>query len=61
MQLKGETRRDFLVSLLMQAQKDHHDYEQNLGHKDEDWATWYADHMSRVMDAGQVEIHWNAI
>jgi len=31
-----------LASLLKEAQKAHHIYEQELGHADENWHEWYA-------------------
>lgn len=31
-----------LADLLRQAENAHADYERSLGHKDDDWPTWYA-------------------
>ena len=31
-----------LTSLLQEAEKAHAEYEYALGHRDDDWATWYA-------------------
>jgi len=34
--------RERLAELLREAAKAHHGYEEELGRRDEDWATWYA-------------------
>jgi hypothetical protein len=34
--------REALTSLLKEAEKAHAEYEYALGHRDPDWATWYA-------------------
>ena len=31
-----------LAELLREAEKAHAEYEQNLGHRDDDWPSWYA-------------------
>ncbi len=37
-----ELTREALTSLLKEAEKAHAEYEYALGHRDDDWATWYA-------------------
>ena len=34
--------KESLTSLLREAEKAHAEYEYALGHRDDDWATWYA-------------------
>lgn len=34
-----------LEELLREAKEAHSEFEQELGHEDEDWATWYAEYM----------------
>jgi hypothetical protein len=34
-----------LARLLREAANAHHTYEATLGHKDEDWAVWYAEYI----------------
>ena len=34
-----------LAALLRQAEQAHGAYERQLGHRDEDWPTWYARYM----------------
>ncbi|ACP21711.1 putative glyoxalase protein (plasmid) [Sinorhizobium fredii NGR234] len=36
-----------LASAFRRAEAAHGDYEKQLGHRDEDWPTWYADYMVR--------------
>jgi hypothetical protein len=31
-----------LAELLREAEKAHAEYEQSLGHRDDDWPSWYA-------------------
>jgi hypothetical protein len=35
--------KEALESLLKEAEKAHAEYEYALGHRDSDWATWYAE------------------
>ncbi len=37
-----ELTKETLTSLLKEAEKAHAEYEHALGHRDDDWATWYA-------------------
>jgi hypothetical protein len=39
---KEELTKEALTSLLKEAEKAHAEYEYALGHRDDDWATWYA-------------------
>jgi hypothetical protein len=34
-----------LADLLREAERAHGEYESELGHRDEDWPTWYAQYM----------------
>ena len=34
-----------LARQLIEAANAHHTYEATLGHKDEDWAVWYAEYI----------------
>ena len=38
----GQLPREELARLLRDAEKAHAEYEQELGRRDEDWASWYA-------------------
>ena len=40
---KEELTKEELDQLLREAEKAHAEYEHSLGHRDEDWATWYAE------------------
>ena len=39
----GQLTTQELARLLREAAQAHHDYEQQLGERDEDWPTWYAE------------------
>jgi hypothetical protein len=39
---KEALTKEALTSLLKEAEKAHTEYEYALGHRDSDWATWYA-------------------
>jgi hypothetical protein len=39
---KDALTKEALESLLKEAEKAHAEYEYALGHRDDDWATWYA-------------------
>jgi hypothetical protein len=39
---KEALTKEALTSLLKEAEKAHAEYESALGHRDDDWATWYA-------------------
>ena len=39
---KEALTKELLTSLLREAEKAHAEYEYALGHRDDDWATWYA-------------------
>jgi hypothetical protein len=38
----ADLTRDQLADLLREAERAHAEYESELGHRDEDWPTWYA-------------------
>jgi hypothetical protein len=40
---KEELTKEELAELLREAEKAHAEYERTLGHRDEDWPTWYAE------------------
>ena len=40
-----EMTQDELAALLRAAEKAHGQYERTLGHRDDDWPTWYAGYM----------------
>ena len=40
---KSLLTRQQLARLLRAAERAHGEYERRLGHRDEDWPTWYAD------------------
>jgi hypothetical protein len=46
MQLElGDKPVERLVEILLEAEHAHGVYEQRLGHRDDNWATWYARHI----------------
>ena len=38
----GQLPKEELARLLREAENAHGEYEKELGHRDEDWPTWYA-------------------
>ena len=38
-----------LADLLREAERAHGEFEKTLGHRDEDWPTWYADYILRKL------------
>jgi hypothetical protein len=42
-----------LAALLREAEKAHGQYERTLGHRDDDWPTWYAAYIVRKLQAGR--------
>jgi hypothetical protein len=38
----GDLTVNELATLLQEAERAHGDYERELGHRDEDWPSWYA-------------------
>jgi hypothetical protein len=44
-----------LAKLLWEAERAHGDYEKELGRRDEDWPTWYADYILRRLREGSDE------
>lgn len=45
---------DQRAQALREASEAHHRYEEALGHKDDDWPTWYARHMAHM----RPEVDW---
>jgi hypothetical protein len=43
----SELSTDQLAALLREAEKAHGEYERELGTRDEDWPSWYADYILR--------------
>ena len=41
----GERPVERLTDILKEAERAHGVYEQRLGHRDDNWATWYARHI----------------
>jgi hypothetical protein len=39
----GDLTRDELAQLLQEAERAHGEYERELGHRDDDWPSWYAE------------------
>jgi hypothetical protein len=39
---EGQITQELLASLLREAEEAHGRYEMQLGHRDDDWPTWYA-------------------
>jgi len=37
------TKKEDLEKLLREAEKAHGEYEQGLGHRDDNWPSWYAE------------------
>lgn len=44
-----------LAKLLREAERAHGEYEKELGRRDEDWPTWYADYILRRLREGNDE------
>jgi len=42
-----------LAALLREAEKAHGVYERTLGHRDDDWPTWYAAYIVKKLQAGR--------
>jgi hypothetical protein len=46
---------DELAALLRSAETAHADYETKLGHRDDDWPTWYAQYVLNALEVERVE------
>lgn len=44
---------DQLAALLREAERAHGEYERTLGHRDDDWPTWYAAYIVKRLQAGR--------
>jgi len=42
--------KDKLADLLKQAEKAHAEYEQQLGHRDDNWPEWYAEFIIKKLE-----------
>lgn len=47
---------DELSSLLRKAESAHADYEKTLGHRDDDWASWYAKYVLDALEKDEVDL-----
>jgi hypothetical protein len=45
-----------LADLLRKAEAAHADYEKSLGHRDDDWPTWYAKYVLEALETARVDI-----
>jgi hypothetical protein len=55
---KEALTKEALESLLKEAEKAHAEYEYALGHRDDDWATWYAAFIiNHLQEEGQLAPH----
>jgi hypothetical protein len=45
-----------LADLLRKAEAAHADYEKGLGHRDDDWPTWYAKYVLEALETTSVDI-----
>lgn len=46
---------DELAELLRDAEKAHAEYEKSLGHRDDDWPSWYAKYVLDNLEKAVVE------
>lgn len=49
----AELTQQELAALLRAAEKAHGEYERTLGHRDDDWPTWYAAYIVKRLQAGR--------
>jgi hypothetical protein len=45
--------KDELARLLREAERAHGDYERELGHRDDDWPSWYAEFILERLGSGE--------
>ena len=45
--MQFEVSRERLAELLRETERAHGEYERELGRRDEDWPSWYADYILR--------------
>ena len=48
--MRVELTTEQLARLLQEAERAHGEYEKELGGRDEDWPTWYADYIIRQLE-----------
>ena len=48
--MQVDVSRDQLAGLLREAERAHGEYERDLGSRDEDWPSWYADYILRRLE-----------
>jgi hypothetical protein len=51
--MQGDLTAEQLAALLRQAEKAHGEYERALGHRDDDWPTWYAAYIVKQLQTGR--------
>lgn len=49
----GNLTAEQLAALLREAERAHGEYERTLGHRDDDWPTWYAAYIVKRLQAGR--------
>lgn len=45
-----------LADLLREAEAAHADYEKTLGHRDDDWPTWYAQYVLEALEKTSADV-----
>jgi hypothetical protein len=53
---RDELTKEALAQLLREAEKAHAQYESTLGHRDEDWPTWYAEFIINRFQQAQAHL-----
>ena len=48
--MQFDVSREQLAELLREAERAHGEYERDLGRRDEDWPSWYADYILRRLE-----------
>jgi hypothetical protein len=48
--MQFDVSREQLAELLREAERAHAEYERDLGRRDEDWQSWYADYILRRLE-----------
>jgi hypothetical protein len=48
--MQVELTREDLARLLKEAERAHAEFERELGRRDEDWPSWYADYILRQLE-----------
>jgi hypothetical protein len=48
--MQFDVSREQLAELLREAERAHGEHERDLGRRDEDWPSWYADYILRRLE-----------